>query len=70
MTAMASLAVLALGVVLLRFSLEIKVSAILALALAALFAGLFSPSLVNSWLLAARLGNRRRAWRSGWWSGC
>ena len=52
----ASLAVLALGVVLLRFSLATKVSAILALALAGLFAGLFSPSLVNSWLLAARLG--------------
>ncbi len=56
MTTLASLLVLALGVVLLKFSLEIKVSAILALALAALFFGLFSPSLVNSWLLAARLG--------------
>jgi hypothetical protein len=56
MTTVASLAVLALGVVLLRFSLASKISAVLTLALAGLFAGLFSPSLVNSWLLAARLG--------------
>ena len=56
MTAIGSLLVLAIGVVLLRFSLETKVLAILALAMAALFVGLFSPSLVNSWLLAARLG--------------
>ena len=38
------------------FSLETKVFTILALALAVLFVGLFSPSFINSWLLAARLG--------------
>ena len=56
MTAIASLAALAIGAVLVRFSLETKTFAILALALAVLFAGLFAPSLVHSWLLAARLG--------------
>jgi hypothetical protein len=56
MTAIASLVALAVGAVLLRFSLDVKVLTVLALALAVLFAGLFSPSLVNSWLLAARLG--------------
>lgn len=56
MTVIASLLALAIGLVLLGFSLETKVFTILAMALAALFLGLFWPSLVNSWLLAARLG--------------
>ncbi len=56
MTAIGSLLVLAIGVVLLRFSLDTKVLGVLALALAALFVGLFLPSPVCSWLLAARLG--------------
>ncbi len=56
MTIIASLIALAIGVVLLGFSLETKVFTILALVFAVLFVGLFSPSLINSWLLAARLG--------------
>ena len=56
MTAIASLIALAVGGVLVWFSLETKVFTILALALAVLFVGLFSPSVINSWLLAARLG--------------
>ena len=56
MTIIGSLLVLALGVVLLRFSLEAKVLTVLALAFVVVFVGLFTPSLVNSWLLAARLG--------------
>jgi hypothetical protein len=56
MTVIASLIVLAAGVVLLWFSLETKVLAVLAAALAVVFAGLFLPSLVYSWLLAGRLG--------------
>ena len=56
MTVIASLLFLAVGGVLVRFSLETKVFAILALVFAALFVGLFAPSIVNSWLLAARVG--------------
>lgn len=56
MTIIASLAALAVGVVLLGFSLETKVLTVLAAVFVVLFGGLFSPSLVNSWLLAARLG--------------
>ena len=56
MTAIASLLVLAIGGVLVWFSLETKVFSILALVFVVLFVGLFSPSVVNSWLLAARLG--------------
>ncbi|MHC4405567.1 MAG: hypothetical protein ACYTG0_38465, partial [Planctomycetota bacterium] len=56
MTTIASLLVLAIGGVLVRFSLEAKVFTILALVFVVLFVGLFSPSIVNSWLLAARLG--------------
>ena len=56
MTTIASLVALLLGVVLLRFSLQTKVFAILFVAFIVLFVRLFSPSLANSWLLAARLG--------------
>ncbi len=56
MTLIASLVVLLLGVALVPFSLETKVFAIFAAVFALLFAGLFSPSVVNSWLLAARPG--------------
>jgi len=56
MTVIASLAVLAVGVGLLWFSLEIKVLTVLTAAFAILFAGLFVPSLVYSWLLAGRIG--------------
>lgn len=56
MTVIASLLALAIGVVLLWFSLETKVFTILILVLAAVFAGLFAPPLIYSWLLAARLG--------------
>jgi hypothetical protein len=56
MTLIASSLALVIGVVLLWFSLETKVYAVLMLVLVALFAGLFVPSLINSWLLAARLG--------------
>lgn len=56
MTVIASLLVLVVGVVLVPFSLESKVFTILAFAFVVLFAGLFSPSVVYSWLLAARLG--------------
>lgn len=56
MTVIASLVAVAVGVVLLGFSLETKVFTVLALVFAVLFAGLFHPSFINSWLLAARLG--------------
>lgn len=56
MTTIASLLVLAIGAVLIPFSLDTKVFAILGLAFLVLFVGLFTPSIVNSWLLAARLG--------------
>ncbi len=56
MTIIASLLVLVIGIVLVRFSVETKVFTILALAFVALFVGLFVPSFINSWLLAARLG--------------
>ncbi|MBN2292273.1 MAG: hypothetical protein JXM70_07605 [Pirellulales bacterium] len=56
MTTIASLVVLAIGIVLLRFSLETKVFVILTAVFVILFIGLFSPSFINSWLLAARLG--------------
>ncbi len=56
MTMIASLLILALGAVLVPFSLDTKVFAILALVFLALFVGLFTPSIVNSWLLSARLG--------------
>jgi hypothetical protein len=56
MTIIASLAVLVIGIVLVRFSLEAKVFSILVLVFAVLFVGLFSPSITYSWLLAARLG--------------
>jgi hypothetical protein len=56
MTFIASAIALALGVVLLRFSLEAKVFTVLAVALMVVFFGLFWPSVINSWLLAARLG--------------
>lgn len=56
MTVIASLVVLVIGGVLVPFSLDAKVFTILAAALGLLLAGLFLPSLVHSWLLAARLG--------------
>ena len=56
MTVIASLVVLVIGGVLLPFSLDAKVFTILAAGLGLLLAGLFLPSLVHSWLLAARLG--------------
>ena len=56
MTIIGSIFALGFGVVLLRFSLDTKVLTILFLAMVFLFVGLFFPSLVNSWLLAARLG--------------
>ncbi len=54
MTAIGSVAALLIGLVLLRFSLETKVLAVLAFVFAAALAGLFVPSHVYSWLLAAR----------------
>ena len=56
MTTIASLVALTIGIMLLRFSLDTKVLAVLALVFVFLFIGLFAPSLVNSWLLAARIG--------------
>jgi hypothetical protein len=56
MTLIASLLVLVIGVALTACSLEAKVFTILGAVFLVLFAGLFSPSVVNSWLLAARLG--------------
>ncbi|MHB8952965.1 MAG: hypothetical protein ACYC4U_08275 [Pirellulaceae bacterium] len=56
MTLMASLMVLVLGLALVPFSVETKVFAVFAVAFGLLFAGLFSPTTVNSWLLSARLG--------------
>ncbi len=52
----ASVLVLVLGVILVPFSVETKVLAVFAAAFGLLCAGLFSPTAVNSWLLAARLG--------------
>jgi hypothetical protein len=56
MTTIGSLVILAIGGMLLRFSLDTKVLAVLAMVFAFVFIGLFEPSLVNSWLLAARIG--------------
>ena len=56
MTLIASLIVLVVGMLLLPFSLDAKVFTILAGVLGVPLAGLFWPSTINSWLLAARLG--------------
>lgn len=56
MTLIASLCVLVIGFVLLPFSIDVKVFTILLAVVGVTFAGLFSPSVVHSWLLAARLG--------------
>ncbi len=56
MTAIGSLLALLIGVVLLWFSLETKVLTVLALVCTVLFAALFTPSFIHSWLLASRLG--------------
>jgi hypothetical protein len=56
MTAIASLIVLLVGFMLLWFSIEVKVSTVLVAALAVALGGLFVPSHVYSWLLAARMG--------------
>ncbi|NLS94912.1 MAG: hypothetical protein GXX96_22380 [Planctomycetaceae bacterium] len=56
MTLVASLGVLLIGLVLVPFSVDVKVFTILLAVLVVAFAGLFSPSVVHSWLLAARLG--------------
>ena len=56
MTLIASGCALAIGLVLLYFSLETKVFTLLALLLVILALNLFLPSLVGSWLLAARPG--------------
>jgi hypothetical protein len=56
MTLIASMLVLALGLVLVPFSVETKVFAVFAAVFGLLFAGLFAPTMVNSWVLAARLG--------------
>ncbi len=56
MTTIASLLVLVLGLALVRSSLDTRVFVVLALAFIVLFVGLFQPSLIYSWLLAARLG--------------
>ena len=56
MTLIASLCVLVVGFVLVPFSLDVKVFTILLAVVAAALASLFSPSIVHSWLLAARLG--------------
>ncbi|NLY02790.1 MAG: hypothetical protein GXY83_42600 [Rhodopirellula sp.] len=56
MTTLGSLLVLAIGIGLTRFSLETKVFWVLVMVFALLFVGLFRPSPVYSWLLAARLG--------------
>jgi hypothetical protein len=56
MTVLASLLAVAIGLVLLRFSLETKVFTILFLMFVALCVRLFWPSFIHSWLLAARLG--------------
>ncbi len=56
MTVIASLLVLAIGGLLVPFALETKVFTILATVFVVLFVGLFTPSIINSWLLAARLG--------------
>ncbi|MFW6170287.1 MAG: hypothetical protein ACODAD_07345 [Planctomycetota bacterium] len=56
MTLIASSLVLAVGVMLVPFSLDTKVFSILAVVLGLSFVGMFVPSVVNSWLLAGRLG--------------
>ena len=56
MTLLASLTILVVGILLLPFSVDTRVFAILAAILAVSFAGLYLPSTINSWLLAARLG--------------
>ena len=56
MTLIASLIVLVIGVILTPFSLDAKVFTILAGVLVVSFVSLFAPSVVNSWLLSARLG--------------
>lgn len=56
MTAIASLSVLVIGGALAWVSFDAKVFAVLMALFGLLFLGLFWPSLVNSWLLAARLG--------------
>jgi len=56
MTAIASLIVLLMGVMLLRFSLDLKVFTILTFVFAVALTSIFWPSIVHSWLLAARLG--------------
>ena len=56
MTVIASLALLVVGALLVPFSLDAKVFTIFVLVFAASLAGLFTPSIVRSWLLAARLG--------------
>jgi hypothetical protein len=78
MTVIASLLALAIGVVLLRFSLDAKVLTVLALALVVLFVGLFAPSIARAWFRwwypgALRAGTGRRwSWstaaRSAMWS--
>ena len=54
MTLIASLLVLAFGVVLVPFSVETKVFAAFACVFGLLFAALFFPTTAYSWLLAAR----------------
>ena len=56
MTLIASLSVLVIGFVLLPFSVDVRVFAILLVVFAMALGSLFSPSVVHSWLLAARLG--------------
>ncbi len=56
MTVIASLVVLFVGGLLLRCSLDVKVFTVLAVVFAVALARLFWPSVVFSWLLAARLG--------------
>ncbi len=56
MTLIASLAVLMVGLVLVPFSVDLKVSTILLAVIAAALASLLLPSVINSWLLASRLG--------------
>jgi hypothetical protein len=56
MTLVASLVVLVVGIVLVPFSFDTKVLIILAAVLAVLLTRLFYPSVVQSWLLAARIG--------------
>ena len=69
MTAIASLTVLMIGGVLVWFSFDTKVYAVLTALFGLLLLGLFWPSLVNSWLLAARPASPV-SWPSGWSPGC